>query len=383
MSVATSATTSTLHNSSVHSLRDEWAVDLRGVEKVYKGKVHALRGIEMRVRRGEIFGLLGPNGAGKSTLVKILMTVISPTKAEGTVLGKPIGHKPTLAKVGYLPEHHKFPEYLTGAQIVDFYAALAGVERAERKKRTPEVLELVGMREWANKKVSGYSKGMRQRVGIAQSLATNPDLVVLDEPTDGVDPVGRREIREMLTRIKEEGRTVFLNSHLLSELEMVCDRVAILVQGKVKSQGTIDELTVKRQVYEIEVATLGLDGVEGLVGALEGRRAATMLAGKVEAMPLGTAQGALVAKRVGIRGQLASGEDVEIDHAMIRVATIDAERVQPVLDALRARSYVIKSVRAIRPSLEDLFMEAVTDPNTGRALGPGAKREASSERGNP
>jgi len=358
-------------------------VDLRGVEKVYKGKVHALRGIEMRVRRGEIFGLLGPNGAGKSTLVKILMTVISPTKAEGTVLGKPIGHKPTLAKVGYLPEHHKFPEYLTGAQIVDFYAALAGVERAERKKRTPEVLELVGMREWANKKVSGYSKGMRQRVGIAQSLATNPDLVVLDEPTDGVDPVGRREIREMLTRIKEEGRTVFLNSHLLSELEMVCDRVAILVQGKVKSQGTIDELTVKRQVYEIEVATLGLDGVEGLVGALEGRRAATMLAGKVEAMPLGTAQGALVAKRVGIRGQLASGEDVEIDHAMIRVATIDAERVQPVLDALRARSYVIKSVRAIRPSLEDLFMEAVTDPNTGRALGPGAKREASSERGNP
>jgi ABC-2 type transport system ATP-binding protein len=357
----------------------EWAIDLHNVDKMYRGKVHALRGIEMRVKRGEIFGLLGPNGAGKSTLVKILMTVISPTRAEGTMLGKPVGHKPTLARVGYLPEHHKFPEYLTGAQVVEFYAALAGVDRATRKKRTPELLELVGMKEWGTKKVGGYSKGMRQRVGIAQALATNPDLVVLDEPTDGVDPVGRREIREMLTRIKHEGRTVFLNSHLLSELEMVCDRVAILVQGKVKSQGTIDELTVKRQVYEIEVASLGAQGVDGLVTALEGRKAAAMLPGRVEATPLGSLDGAgssSAAKRVGIRGSLASGEAVEIDHATLRIATVDAERVQPTLDALRAAGYTIKAVRAIRPSLEDLFMEAVTDPDTGRALGPGAKRQA-------
>jgi ABC-2 type transport system ATP-binding protein len=329
----------------------------------------------MRVKKGEVFGLLGPNGAGKSTLVKILMTVIAPTRAEGTMLGQPVGHKPTLARVGYLPEHHKFPEYLTGAQVVEFYAALAGVDRATRKKRTPELLELVGMKDWGNKKVGGYSKGMRQRVGIAQALGTNPDLVVLDEPTDGVDPVGRREIREMLTRIKEEGRTVFLNSHLLSELEMVCDRVAILVQGKVKSQGTIEELTVKRQVYEIEVAALGADGVEGLVAALEGKQAARMLAGRVEAAPLGSAAGVNIAKRVGIRGQLASGEEVEVDHGTVRIATVDAERIQPTLDALRGAAYVIKSVKANRPSLEDLFMEAVTDPETGKALGPGAKKE--------
>lgn len=353
----------------------EWAIDLRNVDKMYRGKVHALRGIEMRVKKGEVFGLLGPNGAGKSTLVKILMTVIAPTRAEGTMLGQPVGHKPTLARVGYLPEHHKFPEYLTGAQVVEFYAALAGVDRATRKKRTPELLELVGMKDWGNKKVGGYSKGMRQRVGIAQALGTNPDLVVLDEPTDGVDPVGRREIREMLTRIKEEGRTVFLNSHLLSELEMVCDRVAILVQGKVKSQGTIEELTVKRQVYEIEVAALGADGVEGLVAALEGKQAARMLAGRVEAAPLGSAAGANIAKRVGIRGQLASGEEVEVDHGTVRIATVDAERIQPTLDALRGAAYVIKSVKANRPSLEDLFMEAVTDPETGKALGPGAKKE--------
>lgn len=351
---------------------DEWAINLTGVDKVYAGKVHALRGIEMRVRRGEVFGLLGPNGAGKSTLVKILMTVISPTKAEGTVLGSRVGHKPTLAKVGYLPEHHKFPEYLTGEQVVDFYAALAGVDRATRRKRTPQLLELVGMKDWAKTKVKGYSKGMRQRVGIAQALANNPDLVVLDEPTDGVDPVGRRDIREMLTRIKEEGKTVFLNSHLLSELEMVCDRVAILVQGKVASQGTIHELTVKRQVYEIEVAKATQDDSPSLIAALQSGMNVKMITGKTEEAP--TEAGDL-AKRVGAAGQLSTGEDVVVDHDTIKVSTADAGKIQPVLDTLRARGFVIKTVRSIRPSLEDLFMEAVTDPTTGKSLAPGAARE--------
>jgi ABC-2 type transport system ATP-binding protein len=347
-----------------------WAIDLTNVEKVYKGKVHALRGIEMKVARGEIFGLLGPNGAGKSTLVKILMTVISPTQANGSVLGQPVGHKPTLAKVGYLPEHHRFPEYLTGAQVVDFYAALAGVPRAERKRRTPELLELVGMKDWGSTKVRGYSKGMRQRVGIAQALACDPDLVVLDEPTDGVDPVGRREIREMLMRIKEQGKTVFLNSHLLSELEMVCDRVAILVQGKVKSQGTINELTIDRQVYEVEVASLaGEENADALAGVLTSRTGARLLAGRAEETSVVTR-----ARRVGVTGELASGEAFEIDHNMIRVKSTDANVMQPIIDALRERAYVIRGVRMVRPSLEDLFMEAVTDPNTGAALGPGASR---------
>lgn len=308
------------------------ALDLRGVAKTYRGKVHALRGIEMHVGKGEIFGLLGPNGAGKSTLVKILMTVISPTRCEGHMLGSPVGDKRTLARVGYLPEHHRFPEYLTGGQVLDFFAAMAGVGRTDRRRRAPELLELVGMREWADKRVRGYSKGMRQRIGIAQALMNDPELVLLDEPTDGVDPVGRRDIRAITAELKRRGKTVFINSHLLSELEMVCDRVAILVQGVVASQGTIDSLTRGQERYEIEVAEM-----KG-----ETPRA------------------------------LATGEAITLSGNVLSVPTADAERVQPLVDVLRDRGVVIRSMKWRRPSLEDLFMQAVTDPASGAVLKPGA-----------
>ncbi|CAG0949568.1 putative ABC transporter ATP-binding protein YxlF [Phycisphaerales bacterium] len=314
----------------------EWAIDLTHVDKMYRGKIHALRGIDMRVRRGEVFGLLGPNGAGKSTLVKILMTVISPTRAEGMVLDTPVGHKPTLARLGYLPEHHRFPEYLTGGQVVDFYGAMAGVPGEDRRRRAPELLELVGMKEWANTRVKQYSKGMRQRIGIAQALINDPDLVVLDEPTDGVDPVGRRDIRGMVQRLKEKGKTVFLNSHLLSELEMVCDRVAILVQGKVSSQGTIRDLTRDSLRYVIMVR-----GDAPAWTSEYGLRAATGAPGTT----------------------------------MLVQPSDDAEAIQNVIDRLRSEARVIVSVTPVRESLEDLFMRAVTDPTTGRAAAPGAALE--------
>ncbi len=351
----------------------EMAIDLSDVAKTYRGKVQALRGIAMQVGRGEIFGLLGPNGAGKSTLVKILMTVIRPTKCRGTMLGRPVGHKPTLGRVGYLPEHHRFAEYLTGEQVIDFYGAMTNVPRSDRKKRTGALLDLVGMTAWGRKRVKSYSKGMRQRIGVAQALINDPELVLLDEPTDGVDPVGRRDIRNILTRIKEDGKTVFINSHLLSELEMVCDRVAILVQGTVRSQGTIDELTKDQQRYDIEVAVSGnfdRGMEESIVRALpatwlgEGAPQPLLMG---SAMPEGT-----VAKRVGWRGMLRSGQDIEIHGMAIRVATTDAQQIQPVIDALRARGVVIKAVRPHRPSLEDLFMQAVTDPTSGEVLAPGA-----------
>jgi ABC-2 type transport system ATP-binding protein len=326
-----------------HAAETGWAIDLTNVSKTYRGKVRALRGIDTRVRAGEIFGLLGPNGAGKSTLVKILMTVIRPTTASGTMLGQRVGHKPTLARVGYLPEHHRFPEYLTGAQVIDYYGALAGMPRAQRRKRRDELLEIVGMKDWANTKVRGYSKGMRQRVGIAQAIVNNPDLVVLDEPTDGVDPVGRRDIRAILVRLKEQGKTVFLNSHLLSELEMVCDRVAILVQGTVASQGTIDELTCGKIRYDIEI-----------VGGDEA-----------------AAQRSLAAA--------AGSTPHTIARNTLSLATTDAAVVQPVIDALRAGGVIIRSIRPVRPSLEDLFMEAVTDQTTGVALPPGARKGAGRE----
>lgn len=341
---------------------DGLAIDLRGVAKTYKGKVHALRGIDLSVGRGEVFGLLGPNGAGKSTLVKILMTVIRPSACSGSMLNQPVGHKATLARVGYLPEHHKFPGYLTAQQVVDHYAAMGGVDRSTRRQRTPELLDLVGLTDWSRKRVRQFSKGMRQRLGIAQALANEPDIVLLDEPTDGVDPIGRRDIRDIVRRLKDDGKTVFLNSHLLSELEMVCDRVAILVKGVVASQGSIDELTSDQRCYEIE-----LDGTDRDQLAQDARAA---LPGVREAGADDT--DATPTKTTGFRGALANGEWVEIDRGLIRVGIDDPAAVQPVLDALRAKGLTIRSLRPHRPSLEDLFVAAVTDPRTGETLSPGA-----------
>ncbi len=185
---------------------DSPAIDLHHVSKIYRRRIHALHDISLTVRRGEVFGLLGPNGAGKSTLIKIMMTVVRPTRAQGTLLGQPVGNKSTLASVGYLPENHRFPRYLTGRQTLEFFAALSGVDRLTRRRRSAELLDTVGMTPWADSKVASYSKGMMQRIGLAQALVNDPDLVLLDEPTDGVDPVGRRDIRDVLLRMRRTAR---------------------------------------------------------------------------------------------------------------------------------------------------------------------------------
>lgn len=337
-------------------------IDIQSVEKTYRGKVQALRDVAMHVHRGQIFGLLGPNGAGKSTLVKILMTVVRPTACRGTLLGAPIGEKGTLARVGYLPEHHRFPDYLTAAQVLDYFGALAGVPRRARRTRSDELLELVGMSEWRRKKVKTFSKGMRQRLGIANALVNDPELVLLDEPTDGVDPVGRRDIRNMLTRLRDEGRTVLLNSHLLSELEMVCDRVAILVKGQVSSQGTIDELTVDSRRYEVDIDRTEQDAAE------RARQAITSIL-STAATPPATATGGAI-----WLGVLDGTVHVEVADSTLRIFSEEPRHVQPVIDALRRANVTIRAVRPVRPSLEDLFMTAVTDPTTGKALTPGADR---------
>jgi len=306
----------------------ELTIDIHDVAKTYRGKIEALRGVSMQVHPGEVFGLLGPNGAGKSTLVKILMTVIRPTRCTGTMLGSRVGHKPALARVGYLPEHHKFPSYLTGGQVLDFYGAMCGISKPDRRRRADELLDVVDMAKWKKNKVGSYSKGMRQRLGIAQALINDPDLVVLDEPTDGVDPVGRRDIRNVVKRLREQGKTVFINSHLLSELELVCDRVAILVKGLVVQQGTLDELTGSDQHYEI---------------ILEAPIPPT------DRLDLGVDAGL-----ISIEGQT------------IRIATTDVAQIQPVIAALVSRGLAIRSIRPMRPTLEDLFMQAVeNDPGVG------------------
>ena len=337
------------------------AMELTHVEKRYGRRVHALKGVSLNVKRGEIFGLLGPNGAGKSTLVKILMTVVRPTRAEGFVLGDPVATKAALRRVGYLPENHRFPKYLTGRQTLDFFASLSGASRAWRKKRLPELLDAVGMTAWADQKVSRYSKGMLQRVGIAQALAADPELVVLDEPTDGVDPVGRRDIRDLLLRLKEQGKTVFINSHLLSELEVVCDRVAIMVAGQVTRYGTVAELAVARRCYEIEV--------DGDAAAFES------LAITLDALPppmIASVPGR-PAPRVGLRGKLPDGRWTEQFNNVIRVGEPDAVNIQSLIDRLRASGRVIRRVQAIQPTLEDLFMEAVSEMTGNNQYAAGAK----------
>lgn len=356
------------------------AIDLSNVEKTYRGKVRALRGVSMRVNRGEVFGLLGPNGAGKSTLVKILMTIVRPTKCQGRLLGDPIGRKETLARVGYLPEHMRFPEYLTGAQTLDYMGALAKVPRTLRKSRTGELLELVGMSDWKSKKIGSYSKGMKQRMGVAQALMNDPDIVLLDEPTDGVDPVGRRDIRVVMQEMKNRGKTIFINSHLLGEVEMVCDRVAILVQGQVEREGTIDELTEGGRRYEIDIAldsaashrpdaltpqTL-LEGVATLTP--------TPCDSQSSASPTAKKSGSKAAPKVVYKGQLSTGESIELVGRTLRLNTVDAQPAQPVIDALRSHGVVITGVRLVRPSLEDLFIQAVMDPQTGKAKKVGAEK---------
>ena len=326
---------------------DGLAIDLRHVAKTYGRTVRALRGIRMEVRPGEIFGLLGPNGAGKSTLVKIMMTVIRPSRAEGTLLGRPIGHKPTLARVGYLPEHHQIPAYLTCRQALELFASLSKIDRRTRKRRIVEMLDLVGMTSWANARIGTCSKGMQQRIALAQALVHDPDLVVLDEPTDGLDPVGRRDVRQVGLQLRDRGKTVFLNSHLLGELERVCDRVAILHAGEVIRQGTIDELTAGSEHYEIEV---GDDRQPSLADRI--RQA---LPG--ELLPSGSSPGGL-SPPASVR--LPSGETVTLDGLTIHVATGNAGPVQAVIDGLRANGLAIVAVRPVRQSLEDYFLQAVT-----------------------
>jgi ABC-2 type transport system ATP-binding protein len=343
-------------------MMDSPAIDLRQVTKTYGRKVQALRGVQMRVSPGEIFGLLGPNGAGKSTLVKIMMTIVRPTRAEGTLLGRPLGHKATLRRVGYLPEHHRMPPYLTGRQALEFFAALGRVDRPARKRRAAELLELVGMQRWADTRLGTYSKGMQQRIALAQTLMNDPELVVLDEPTDGLYPVGRKETRDILQQLRAQGKTVFLNSHLLGEVERLCDRVAILVGGTIVRQGTIVDLTAGSTRYIIE---LGGDDRSAMQAAIRAALPCRMVPALETLEAVGAAPRTMEAAETGT---LPSGEIVELSGTTLRVATGDPLRIQPLLDALRGQGLVIQVVRPVRQSLEDYFMQAVSGSSeTGAA----------------
>jgi ABC-2 type transport system ATP-binding protein len=278
------------------------------------------------VAPGEIYGLLGQNGAGKTTLVKVLLGITRPTAGEARLLGEPAGTVAVRRRVGYLPEDHRFPDYHTGFSLLDFYGALLSVARRQRRRRIPELLDLVGLQGRSHSKLRTYSKGMKQRLGIAQAILHDPEVIFLDEPTDGVDPVGRREIRAIMQRLKEEGKTLFLNSHLLGEVELICDRVGILQRGELIREGDIVALTRQRGLFLLALA----DG---------------------QAFPC--ADVAQHGYQVTSRGDFW---EVEL---------ADGQSIDPVIDLLRARGLSLRHLVEKRQTLEDLFVETVVAAEPG------------------
>src|SRR5271165_843198 len=229
----------------------DYAIETNGLQKIYRNRWRgreftAVAGLSLRVPAGTKYGLLGANGAGKTTFVKMLLSAVGPTAGRASLFGRDSQDPESRRPVGYLPENHRFPTYFTGAGMLDFYGALSGMSGADRKRRSAELLELVGLESWGDVRIKKYSKGMLQRLGLAQALMHRPRLLLLDEPTDGVDPVGRRHIREILNGLTGTGVTIFLNSHLLSEVETFCDYVAILNRGQLALEGKMSDLLTGR-----------------------------------------------------------------------------------------------------------------------------------------
>lgn len=222
-----------------------------------KRPVRCLEDLTLSVNQGEVFGFLGHNGAGKTTTLKILMRIIYPTGGTARILGCPLEDIEMRKRIGFLPETPYFYDYLTGTELLDYFGRLGGLDANRRKKRISETLELVGMTEAANRQLRRYSKGMLQRIGIAQALVTDPEVVFLDEPMSGLDPIGRREVRNIIAGLRDQGKTVFFSTHILSDVEALCDRVAILKNGRRVAYGRLDEIQ-GREVSKLELVATSI-----------------------------------------------------------------------------------------------------------------------------
>ena len=301
------------------------AVHTDMLRKAY-GRFVAMQGLSIDVRQGEVFGFLGPNGAGKTTTVKMLMGLVRPTSGSARLLGRPLGDREAKRKVGFLPELFRFHDWLTGAEFLDLHGKLYGMSAAQRRRRIPEALELVGLSGRGGQSLRAYSKGMQQRAGIAQALLNDPQLVFLDEPTSALDPVGRHDVREIIRGLRARGTTVFLNSHLLSEVEMVCDRVAIVNHGRLAAVGPVAELLRDRLQVELRLGAWDARVEDLLARAAQLRR--------VEPLPGGRTL------------------------AIVDVAN-DAV-IAGIVDALVASRVPVFGATPQQPSLEDVFLEVVT-----------------------
>ncbi len=247
----------------MHNLTKIYVRDVIGSEygrlkiRLKDRRVPALMSLDLDVFEGEIFGLIGPNGAGKTTAIKILMGLIFPTAGSATLMGKPLGDKSVKAKIGFLPENPYFYDYLKGYEFLNYYGQLYGMDKGTRRRKIPELIEQVGLSYAADLPLKGYSKGMLQRIGLAQALLNDPRIVFLDEPQSGLDPFGRKEVRDLILSLKEKGSTVFFSSHILSDAELICDRVGILSKGSLINVGVMEEiLSARVKAYEIEASDL-------------------------------------------------------------------------------------------------------------------------------
>ncbi len=239
-------------------ISNESSILVQGLSKTYSKRLfkkgyRALDDVSLEVGRGSVFGLLGPNGAGKTTLIKILLGLVRGFEGKAFLFGEPAGSVASRRRVGYLPEAHRLPAYLSGRQVMELFGQMCGRDLPFLRARIPALLEKVGMAKDADRKMREYSKGMMQRIGLAQAMIHEPELVFLDEPTDGVDPIGRAAIREMVMDLKSRGVTIFINSHLLMEVELMCDRVVIMDHGRILRQGTIEELTPRTGIAEFTI----------------------------------------------------------------------------------------------------------------------------------
>ncbi len=247
------------------ALPGEPVVEVEHLTKIYKDfwgrpKVRALDDLTLTIHKGEVFGLLGPNGSGKSTTIKLLLGLIFPTAGKARVLGKPIGDPEINSRIGFLPEESYLYRFLNGEETLRFYGKLFKLSRKELDERVPLLLDAVGLDQKARKrKLREYSKGMARRIGLAQALINDPDLIVLDEPTTGLDPIGTREMKDLILSLKEQGKTVILCSHLLADVEDVCDRVTILFRGKMQTLGQVSELVQVKDVTTVEAPAMTAD----------------------------------------------------------------------------------------------------------------------------
>lgn len=303
------------------------AIEIQGLEKTYsvgfwrKQPKCALKPLHLDVEDGEVFGFLGPNGAGKTTTLKLLMGLMYPTAGSARILGMEINDPRMKSQIGFLPEQPYFYDYLTARELLDYYGQLSGVAAKELPQRIAAVLDRVGLSSAANVQLRKFSKGMLQRAGIAQAILHNPKVVFLDEPMSGLDPMGRREVRDLMVQLKQEGKTIFFSTHILSDAEALCDRVAVLHQGELRGVGTVADLTAKTQ-------------------------------GKVEIIWQGT-QLPSAFKALGVAGQVSG----DTGRAEIRDSQLDA-----ALDALRGEHCRLISVNPVRGTLEEYFLEQMNAP---------------------